>query len=110
MKFRPTFCAVLLFAGLTAYAATATYSEITVLGQSGPMTMVQTTSAPDGSFVEAVITLDGQDTTVDYCPVDPTSGQAGVYFPYAGTDHRVVLRDPSGAFLAMRYTPDGDFD
>ena len=101
MKFRPTICAILLLAGVAAYAASPTNSDIAVLDPSGPMTMVQTTNAPDGSFVEAIITMDGQDMPVDYCGVCPTSGQAGVYFPQAGHNHRVVLRGPSGEVLAQ---------
>lgn len=101
MKPRHTIYAILFLAGTAALAAAAVTYGIEVIGQSGSTTVVQTTNAPDGSSVEAVITLDGQDTLVDTCPVDPVSGQATVYFPQAGTDHRVLLRGPSGTVLAQ---------
>ncbi len=55
--------------------------------------------APTGSYVEAVMVVNGIEVLADTQPVNPADGIAMVMFPYDDASNKVVLRDPLGNFI-----------
>jgi len=91
--------AVIVLAGVAAYA---TQSGIEVLRVSGiEVLQVDTHSwgAPPGSTVQAVMDLGNGPMVVCVMPVDPITGNATVLFPMNHPSNRVELRDPTGLLL-----------
>ena len=71
----------------------------------------QSTSAPDGSYVEAVtIDPNGAEMVVCMAPVCPMTGHSMVQFPSNGPGNRIDLRGPNGQLLCSDYVDGAELD
>lgn len=82
---------------------------IEVLSGGATLTSTQSTNVPIGAYVEAVMTVNGQEAIVDVQAVD-SAGQATLLFPANMPGNRVDLYDATGVLLASDYVDGLELD
>lgn len=92
--------ALLVVASAVVFAANGIeVLSVDPLPGGATLATTQSLGAPPGSYVEAVVVVNGIEVLASVTPVNPLDGIAAAYFPFDAPGNRVVLRDPLGNFL-----------